>query len=83
MSWRKSRKYKTFSIPIEKEVTKVDKDGNESVVTISYTINVTDSARFTAIHYQILLIILQKEFIKLNAKIAIAFLNVTLSRTIQ
>ena len=27
--------YKSFSIPIEKEVTKIDKDGNESVVTIS------------------------------------------------
>ena len=28
-------KYKTFSIPLEKEVIKTDKDGNESVVTIS------------------------------------------------
>ena len=30
-----TEKYKSFSIPIEKEVTKIDKDGNESVVTIS------------------------------------------------
>ena len=30
-----TEKYKTFSVPIEKEVTKIDKDGNESVVTIS------------------------------------------------
>ena len=36
----------TFSIPIEKEVTKIDRDGNESVVTISYKIKLIDSARF-------------------------------------
>ena len=30
-----AEKCKTFSVPIEKEVTKIDKDGNESVVTIS------------------------------------------------
>ena len=29
-----TEKYKTFSIPIENEVAKIDKDGNESVVTI-------------------------------------------------
>ena len=39
-----TEKYKTFSIPIEKEVTKINRDGNESVVTISYKINFTDSA---------------------------------------
>ena len=41
-------KFKTFSVPTEKEVTKVDKDGNESVVTISYKIKFIDSARFMA-----------------------------------
>ena len=30
-----TEKYKTFSIPTEKEVMIIDKDGNESVVTIS------------------------------------------------
>ena len=30
-----TEKYKTYSAPIEKEVTEIDKDGNESVVTIS------------------------------------------------
>ena len=30
-----TEKYKTFSIPLAKEVIKIDKDGNESVVTIS------------------------------------------------
>ena len=43
-----NKTYKTFWIPIEKEVTKIDKDGNESVVTISYKIKLIDSARFMA-----------------------------------
>ena len=38
----------TFSVPIEKEVTKIDKDGNEIVVTISYKIKFIGSARFMA-----------------------------------
>ena len=36
------------SIPIEKEVIKIDKDGNESVVTISYEAKLIDSERFMA-----------------------------------
>ena len=48
MSWGNMEKYKTFSVPIEKEVTNIDKDGNESVVTISYKIKFFDSARFIA-----------------------------------
>ena len=40
--------YKSFSVPIEKEVTEIDKDGNESVVTISYKIKFIDSTRFMA-----------------------------------
>ena len=33
-----AEKYKTFSAPIEKKVTNIDKVGNESAVTISYKI---------------------------------------------
>ena len=44
-----TEKYKTFSIPIEKEVTNIDKDGNEIIATISYRIKFIDSARFMAI----------------------------------
>ena len=29
-----TNKYKTFSVPIEKKVTEIDKDGNESVVVL-------------------------------------------------
>ena len=40
-----TEKYITFSVPIEKEVTKINKYGNESVVTISYKLKFIDSAR--------------------------------------
>ena len=71
---------KHFSIPIEKEVIKIDKDGNEIVITISFKIKFIDNAR--QIHDQNLLIILQKKFIKLSVKIVIVFLNIKVSRTI-
>ena len=41
-------KYKTFSIPIKKEIIKIDKDDNETVETISCKIKSIDSARFMA-----------------------------------
>ena len=46
MSQGKHRKVQTFSVPIEKKVVNIDKDGNESVVTISYKIRFIDSAKF-------------------------------------
>ena len=45
MSWGEYRKVENVST-VEKEVTKIDKDGNESVVTISYKIKFINSARF-------------------------------------
>ena len=39
-------KYKTFSVPIEKKIIKIDKDGNKSVVATSCKIKLIDSARF-------------------------------------
>ena len=52
MSWRtieclgeNKEKYKTFSVPIKKEIKKIDKDGNG---TISYKIKFIDTARFIA-----------------------------------
>ena len=61
-------------VPIGKEVMKIDKDGNESVVTISYKKNIIASARFMVIHYQN-----PVEFTKLNEKIMIVFLNIKVS----
>ena len=43
MSWGKYKKRHFFFISIEKEVTKIDKDGSEGVVTISYKIKFTNS----------------------------------------
>ena len=37
-----TEKYKPFVIPVKTEVTKIDKDGNKSVVTISYKIKFID-----------------------------------------
>ena len=41
-------KYKTFSIPIKREIIKIDKDDNETAETISCKIKSIDSARFMA-----------------------------------
>ena len=40
--------YKIFSVPIEKEATKTDKDGNESVITIFFKTKFVGSVRFMA-----------------------------------
>ena len=50
-------KYKTFSFPIKKEIEKIEKDGNESVETVSYKIRFIDSANLWQADHQILLII--------------------------
>ena len=41
-------KVQNISAPIEKEVTEINTDGNESVAIISYKIKFIDSARFMA-----------------------------------
>ena len=40
--------WRTFSVPIEKEITKFDRDHNESVVSISYKTKFINSGRFMA-----------------------------------
>ena len=47
-------KYNTSLVLIEKEITQVDKDSNEDIVTISYKIKFIYSARFMEVRYQIL-----------------------------
>ena len=44
----KTEKNKKISVLIEKGLTEIDKDGNESVVTISSKIKFIDSKRFMA-----------------------------------
>ena len=41
-----TEKYITFSVPIKKEITKKDKNGNDKITKISYKINFIDSYRF-------------------------------------
>ena len=43
-----TEKYKTFSVPGEKEIRKAYENGEENVTTISYKIKFIDSARFMA-----------------------------------
>ena len=48
LSLGKYRKIQSFFCSRRKEVKNIDKDGNESALTISYKINFIDSARFMA-----------------------------------
>ena len=43
-----TEKYITFTVPIEKEVTRIDKNGEEVTKNISYILQFIDSARFMA-----------------------------------
>ena len=36
----------TFSVPIKKQITKIEKDGDDKIVNISYKIKLIDSFRF-------------------------------------
>ena len=54
---KKHRKVPNFFPSNRKEITKIDKDDKESVVTISYKIKFIDSARFMTTTLSILLII--------------------------
>ena len=74
--------FKTFSVQIEKEVTKIDKDGNEIVVTISYKINFIHSARFTATTLSNFVDNLTEEIHKIKCKFCDFFLDLKVSRII-
>ena len=41
-----TEKYITFSVPIERQITKIDKDGNDEIVNLSCKIKFIDSFRF-------------------------------------
>ena len=45
MPWEKNTHKKTSSVPIEKEVTKIDKDGKDIVATIPYKTKFVYSVR--------------------------------------
>ena len=45
---RNTKKYIIFSVPLQKEVTEIDRNGEEIRKTISYWLQFSDSSRFTA-----------------------------------
>ena len=55
--------YITFTVAIEKEITRIDKDGEEVTKNISYILQFIKAEDLCQVHYQILLVIFLKEFI--------------------
>ena len=75
-----------FPVPIEKEIINIEKDNNEGIVKkVLYDKDnnlVLIVQDLWQVHYQILLIISQKESAKLNVKIVVVFLNMKVPKTI-
>ena len=62
-------KYITFAIPIEKEATRIDKNGEKITKNKFYILQFIDSVDLWQALYQVLWIIFLKEFIKLNVSL--------------
>ena len=62
---KKTEKFITSSVPIEKEVIRIDKKREGITKTVSYRLQL-DSKRFTVTSLSNLVQTLHKEFIKLN-----------------
>ena len=61
-----TEKYITFSVPVEKDVTRIDKNGKEIIKTISYRLQFIDKARFMARSLSGIFNIFLKKLNKLN-----------------
>ena len=61
-----TEKYLTFSVPILKEVARIEKNGEEITKKYLRHYNLLTVQDLCQAHYQVLLIILLKEFTKLN-----------------
>ena len=68
MSCGKYIKVQNFFVPIEKEVIKINKDGHQSVVTVSYKIKSIDSTTFMATSLSNLVDNLSEGFRKIKCK---------------
>ena len=68
-------KHKTFSVLIENEVTEIDKDSNEQVVSTSYKIKIINSTRFMATSFFILVDNLTEGIHKIKCNNCVYFLE--------
>ena len=75
-------------VPIEKKVTRIDKNGEKNIKNIYYLLQFIDSARFMASSLSNLVIIFLKEFIQLNVntnimkkKVKLPELNISIATT--
>ena len=64
-----TEKYITFSISINKKITKRDKDGNDKIVNITYRLKFIDSYRFMSAPLSSPVDILSDELSYINVKI--------------
>ena len=64
-----TEEYITFSVPVKKEITKNDKNGNDKITKISYKIKLLIVTDLWQHHYQILLVIYLKGFLIIGAYI--------------
>ena len=70
---KSNEKYLTFKVLIEKEVTRIDKNGEKIIKNISYIFWFIDSERFIECSLSIMLL---KEFIELNVNTYMMIKNV-------
>ena len=75
LSWGKYRKVHNFFCPNRKEVTKIDKEGNGNIITISYKVKFIGSAKFMAISLSSLADNLVEEIHKIKCKACDCFLE--------
>ena len=68
-------KYHTFSVPVEKQVTEINKDCDKSAVTISYKKNLLIVQDVCQLHYQIFANNLTEGIHKIKCKYCDRFLE--------
>ena len=77
-----NEKYKTFSVPTKKEITKINEDGNKSVDSISYRITFIDSMRFMTTSLSNLVNNFAEGIHRIKCKDCDCFLNMKVTRLI-
>ena len=74
-----TEKYINFTVPIEKEVTRIDKNGGRIKKVYLTYYNLLIVLDLWQAHYQILSIIFLKEFVKFNVNVGTMIKNVRLA----